>query len=86
MTDHLVLAAALAAARVAFDRIAVMALEMGGTVAGEHGIGLLKVDLLEAELDPVAAQLHRDIKRVLDPAGIMNPGKVFRTVVVSAKP
>jgi glycolate oxidase len=70
-------------AHVAIDRIAEHALALGGTVTGEHGIGLLKVGLLEKELDPVAAQLQRDIKRLLDPNGVMNPGKVMRSETVS---
>lgn len=48
-----------AAAHRAFDEIAAFALTMGGTVTGEHGNGLLKVGLLEQELDPVAAELQR---------------------------
>jgi len=67
-----------AAAHEAFDEIADYALSLGGTVTGEHGIGLLKVGLLERELDPVAARLHRQLKDLLDPLGLFNPGKVIR--------
>ena len=66
-----------AAARVAlaFADIARVALELGGTVTGEHGVGTLKVGLLGEELDPVARDLHAAVKAALDPRGILNPGK-----------
>jgi FAD/FMN-containing dehydrogenase len=50
----------------------------GGSVSAEHGIGQLKVGELERYEDPVALDLMRRIKRLLDPDGIMNPGKVLR--------
>ena len=50
---------------------------MGGSYSAEHGIGTLKRDLLATHKDPVALALMRAIKAVLDPAGIMNPGKVL---------
>jgi glycolate oxidase len=46
-------------------------------VTGEHGVGALKRTALTAELDPVAAALHRTIKQALDPQGILNPGKAL---------
>ena len=48
-----------------------------GSISAEHGIGQLKVAELERYEDPVALALMRDIKRVIDPLGIMNPGKVL---------
>jgi glycolate oxidase len=54
-----------------------LGLELGGTITGEHGVGVLKKDWLTREIGPVAMRLHRDIKRIMDPAGILNPGKVF---------
>ena len=48
-----------------------------GSISAEHGIGRLKRDELARYKDPVAMQLMRDIKRTLDPNGIMNPGKVL---------
>jgi glycolate oxidase len=53
------------------------AIRLGGTLTGEHGIGLLKRRWLADELGEDQWQLQRDIARVFDPAGILNPGKVF---------
>ncbi|GAB2734644.1 FAD-binding oxidoreductase [Amycolatopsis magusensis] len=64
-------------AQAAFDRIIADAIDLGGTVTGEHGVGLLKRDGLRAELGPVVLNLHRAVKDALDPHGILNPGKVF---------
>ncbi len=50
----------------------------GGSFSAEHGIGRRKLDELERYEDPVALGLMRDIKQLLDPLGIMNPGKVLR--------
>ncbi len=50
----------------------------GGSFSAEHGIGQFKVAELERYEDPAALQVMRAIKRALDPAGIMNPGKVLR--------
>ncbi len=69
--------AARARAQLAFEEIIADALELGGTVTGEHGVGLLKRDGLEAELGPEVLSMHRAVKQALDPAGIFNPGKVF---------
>jgi glycolate oxidase len=66
-----------ARARLAFDAVLDAARELGGTVTGEHGVGALKRRALTAELDPVAAALHRTIKQALDPQGILNPGKAL---------
>lgn len=52
-------------------------LELGGTISGEHGIGDLKKDFLPLAVDPGALQLLRSIKGLLDPAGIMNPGRLL---------
>lgn len=53
------------------------ALDLGGTLTGEHGIGLLKRRWLGDELGEQQYALQREIKRVFDPRGILNPGKVF---------
>ncbi len=61
----------------AFDAILDVALALDGTVTGEHGVGLLKLRGLTAELDDAAVDLHRRIKDALDPRGILNPGKAL---------
>lgn len=53
------------------------ALRLGGTLTGEHGVGILKRRWLAAELGDDQWELQRQIARVFDPAGILNPGKVF---------
>ncbi|MEU5162603.1 FAD-linked oxidase C-terminal domain-containing protein [Streptomyces sp. NPDC020875] len=67
----------LARCREVFEEVVDQALALGGTVTGEHGVGLLKRRGLADELGPAVLDLHRGIKRVWDPAGILNPGKVF---------
>jgi len=52
------------------------AVELGGTLSGEHGVGMLKRPYLPLAVDPVAIELMRGIKQTLDPQGILNPGKV----------
>ena len=49
----------------------------GGSISAEHGIGVIKRDLLPKVKDPVAFDLMRTLKRTLDPKGILNPGKVL---------
>jgi glycolate oxidase len=69
--------AQVAAAKQAFDDIMLVGLDLGGTITGEHGVGTLKKDLLRREAGDLSLRVHRDIKRALDPQGILNPGKVF---------
>ncbi|MCX6462977.1 MAG: FAD-binding protein [Pseudonocardiales bacterium] len=69
--------AARTRAQAAFDDIVAAALELGGTVTGEHGVGLLKRDGAARELGPGVLAMHRAIKAALDPRGILNPGKVI---------
>ncbi|MBB3052958.1 glycolate oxidase [Prauserella isguenensis] len=64
-------------AQEAFHDIIRDALELGGTVTGEHGVGLLKKDGLGLELDGEVVAMHRAVKTALDPHGILNPGKVI---------
>lgn len=64
-------------AQRAFDSIVEDAIALGGTVTGEHGVGLLKRAGLHAEIGPSVVGMHRAIKDALDPRGIFNPGKVF---------
>jgi FAD/FMN-containing dehydrogenase len=51
--------------------------KFGGSISAEHGIGLMKRHILPKYKDPVALDLMRDLKRLLDPNGILNPGKVL---------
>ena len=53
------------------------AVALGGTLTGEHGVGMLKRRWLGDELGPDVLVLQRDIKAVFDPRGILNPGKVL---------
>ena len=53
------------------------ALSLGGTLSGEHGIGLAKAPFMEAEIGKEGLSAMRAIKNAFDPAGIMNPGKIF---------
>src|SRR5207244_4431071 len=59
--------------KVVFDVV----LKYGGSISAEHGIGIMKRDLLPSVKDPVAMELMRALKRTLDPNGILNPGKVL---------
>ncbi len=51
--------------------------ELGGTISGEHGVGITKAPYLEKEIGPVERALMKKIKRVFDPNGVLNPGKIF---------
>jgi glycolate oxidase len=64
-------------ARESFDEIMALGLELGGTITGEHGVGVLKKEWLARELGPVGVEMQRGVKRVFDPLGLLNPGKVF---------
>ncbi|WP_405666433.1 FAD-binding oxidoreductase [Streptomyces sp. NBC_00055] len=64
-------------ARESFDEIMALGLELGGTITGEHGVGLLKKEWLARELGEVSVEIHRGIKAAFDPLGLLNPGKVF---------
>jgi len=54
-----------------------MAVELGGTLTGEHGVGVLKQPYLEMALGKTAIALQQGIKKVFDPKGLLNPGKKF---------
>ncbi len=61
----------------AFAEIFHKAVELGGTITGEHGVGLAKKKFLPAMIGPVSLGVHRKLKQTLDPNGILNPGKMF---------
>ncbi len=63
--------------RSAAGEIFTAAIELGGTLSGEHGIGLAKRDYLSQGLHPVARERMLSIKRLFDPNNILNPGKIF---------
>ncbi len=64
-------------ARESFDEIMALGLELGGTITGEHGVGILKKEWLARELGPVGTEMQRAVKSAFDPLGILNPGKLF---------
>ncbi len=70
-------AAALERGRRAFEAIMRLGLELGGTVTGEHGVGVLKRDWLQTELGPVGVRVSRAVRAAFDPHLILNPDKVI---------
>ena len=72
-TDELVRAEL--AARELFDHV----LRLGGTISGEHGIGIAKSPFVSKELGDTGLETMRRIKQALDPRNIMNPGKIFES-------
>jgi glycolate oxidase len=64
-------------AHQAIGEIFQAALELGGTMSGEHGIGLAKQPYIPLELSPVQIATMQAVKRALDPNNILNPGKMF---------
>lgn len=75
-----------ARAHAVFEQLMLEALALGGTVSGEHGIGALKADFLRRQLDATNLQLHQGVKRVFDPLGILNPGKLLSLETPSPRP
>jgi glycolate oxidase len=73
-----------ARARQTFVAIMEQALELDGTITGEHGVGLLKMAELERQLGTAALELQRRVKHLFDPDDILNPGKVIPRRVASA--
>jgi len=70
-------AAQAAAAEACLARVFDAVLALGGTLSGEHGIGVAKREFMARALDPVTLELMRAIKAQFDPAGILNPGKLL---------
>ena len=54
-----------------------LTLSLGGTISGEHGVGITKSKYLDMELGATVIELMKNIKKTFDPKGIMNPGKIF---------
>ena len=61
----------------ALDAIVTRTLELGGTITGEHGVGLAKKPWLRAQMGDAGYALMKQVKRALDPQGLLNPGKIF---------
>jgi glycolate oxidase subunit GlcD len=68
-------AAELDRARAGAEELFAMAIRLGGSISGEHGIGWTKRGWLERQWGPRAVELHRELKRAFDPKGLLNPGK-----------
>jgi glycolate oxidase len=64
-------------AHQAFTEIVTAALQMGGTITGEHGVGTLKAPWLAQELGERELERQRAVKALFDPRGILNPGRVY---------
>jgi glycolate oxidase len=69
--------ATIAQAMAVAQRICEHALRLGGTITGEHGVGVLKQAWLQDQLGPASLAVHQAIKTALDPRGILNPGRCF---------
>ena len=64
-------------AHAALARVFALALALGGTLSGEHGIGLMKRAFMPQAIDASTLALMRQLKAVFDPDGILNPGKLL---------
>jgi len=63
----------------ALEALLVKVIELGGTLTGEHGIGTSKAAFLPLEQHSELIDLQRDVKKLFDPQGILNPGKIFQS-------
>lgn len=68
-------------AQDAFNAIIKYVLDNGGTITGEHGVGILKAPYLAAEVGPESLQIQQGIKALFDPNHLLNPGKVLGSVI-----
>jgi glycolate oxidase len=62
--------------RQAVDEVFKLTCDLGGTITGEHGVGLAKSPFMAWEHDPVALNMMRSLKKLFDPNNILNPGKM----------
>jgi glycolate oxidase len=62
---------------IVLDKIFRRVVEVGGTISGEHGIGLSKKPFMHYQFGPAELELFRSIKKVFDPGNLLNPGKIF---------
>jgi FAD/FMN-containing dehydrogenase len=70
-------AAEMRRAETVLDLIFRRVVEVGGTISGEHGIGLSKRPFMAYQFSPIELELFRRIKKAFDPANLLNPGKIF---------
>jgi glycolate oxidase len=64
-------------AEAAVEELFDYTVKLGGTISGEHGIGITKAQYMKKEIGPVEIDLMKKIKNLFDPKGILNPGKIF---------
>jgi glycolate dehydrogenase FAD-linked subunit len=76
--------AELDAAEAVGEQLFAMVVSLGGSIAGEHGVGWLKRGRLAAQWDERALELHERVKRAFDPKGLLNPGKKLARMGASA--
>ena len=62
---------------IVLDKIFKRVIEIGGTISGEHGIGLSKKPFMHYQFSSVELEFFRDIKKVFDPDNLLNPGKIL---------
>ena len=72
-------------AHAAYDDVMALAMRLGGTISGEHGVGRLKAPWLEQSLGSGAYELNLRIKAALDPQGVFNPGAKFVTAATATE-
>ncbi|SDL21683.1 glycolate oxidase [Glycomyces sambucus] len=71
-------------ARLAYGEVMDLAIRLGGTITGEHGVGRLKRPWLAGQIGDDLLGISREVKRALDPGGILNPGVIFAAEVPDA--
>jgi D-lactate dehydrogenase len=69
------------AAEQCLDQVFDLVLRLDGTLSGEHGIGYEKKEFVGREIEPATLGLMRRVKQQFDPLGILNPGKMFPTLI-----